>query len=67
MPEIKVIESGSGLLDMKQASQYLNLKVSTLYGICMRREIPFVKIGKLNRFRRSDLDKWIESHMQGAV
>lgn len=52
-----------GLLDMKQAANFLNVKVSTLYGMTMRREIPVVKIGKLNRFRMQDLQAFIESRM----
>lgn len=52
-----------GLLDMKQATAFLNIKTSTLYGLTMRREIPVVKIGKLNRFRRQDLEKFIEGKM----
>ena len=70
MSELKVVpnvEESSGLLDMTQAAKYLNIKTSTLYSLCMRREIPCVKIGKLNRFRLSDLNKWIESHIQGKA
>ena len=63
---MKIVES-SGLLTPQQAADYLGIKLSTVYSMCMRRQILFCKIGKLNRFRRSDLDKWIESHMQGAV
>ncbi len=63
---MRIVEN-NGLLDMKQAAQYLNLKLSTLYGLCMRREVPVVKIKRLNRFRVSDLDKWIEAHIQEAV
>ncbi|MBM4056400.1 MAG: helix-turn-helix domain-containing protein [Planctomycetes bacterium] len=52
-----------GLMDMKQAAAYLAIKVSTLYQFCMRREIPVVKIGRLNRFRRQDLDAFINSNV----
>lgn len=64
--DLKTVEVVNGLMDMKQASQYLNIKVSTLYGLCMRKQIPFVKIGKLNRFRKASLDQWINEHVQGA-
>lgn len=64
MNELKIVESGN-LLTPQQAADYLGIKLSTVYGMCMRRQIPFVKIGRLNRFQRSSLDKWIESHIQG--
>ena len=66
MADLKIIKNDTSLLDMKQASEYLNIKTSTLYSMCMRKQIPVVKIGKLNRFRRCDLDKWIESHIQDS-
>lgn len=64
---LKFVKANDNLLNMQQASEYLNIKTSTLYSLCMRREIPCVKIGKLNRFRLSDLNKWIESHIQGKA
>ncbi|MCF6159236.1 MAG: DNA-binding protein [wastewater metagenome] len=64
---MKIINpSEGGLMDMKQAAEYLNVKTSTLYSMCMRREIPYVKIGRLNRFRKIDLDTWITERIQEA-
>ena len=66
MSELKKVEAGN-LLTPQEAADFLGIKLSTVYSMCMRKTIPFVKIGKLNRFRRSDLDKWIESHRQGEA
>ena len=66
MPELKIIESGN-LLDMNKAASILDIKKSTLYALVMRKQIQVVKIGKLNRFRKCDLDKFIESHTQEAI
>jgi len=65
LSELKKVEAGN-LMTPQQAADYLGIKLSTIYSLCMRRQIPFCKIGKLNRFRRSDLNKWIESHIQEA-
>ena len=62
MSELKIIKNDNSLLDMKQASEYLNIRTSTLYSMCMRKQIPVVKIGKLNRFRRCDLDNFISKN-----
>lgn len=64
MTELKRVEVVNGLMDMDQAASYLNVQKSTLYGLCMRKVIPVVKIGKLNRFRIQDLNRWIEAHIQ---
>ena len=66
MSELKIVEAGN-LLNMQQASEYLNIKISSLYAMCMKKTIPFVKIGRLNRFKLQSLDKWIESHIQGKA
>lgn len=67
MSEMKIVNNVDevGLLDMQRAANYLSIKISTLYSMCMRRQIPFCKIGKLNRFRRQDLDKFIVNNMNG--
>ncbi len=51
-----------GLMDMESAAKYLCIKKSSLYQICMRKEITVVKIGKLNKFRKSDLDAFIDKN-----
>lgn len=66
MSELKVLEN-SNLLTPKQAADYLGIKLSTIYSMCMKRQIPFIKIGRLNRFRTQDLNKWIESHVQRGL
>jgi len=58
--------SNGHLLNMEQASSYLNIKRSTVYQMVMRRELPVVKIGRLNRFRRQDLDRFINGNLQEA-
>ncbi len=54
--------NGQGLMDMEEASKYLGIKKSSLYQICMRKEITIVKIGKLNKFREADLIAFIDKN-----
>ncbi len=51
---------GGGLMDMNSAAKYLCIKKSSLYQLCMRKQITVAKIGRLNKFRRSDLDAFID-------
>jgi excisionase family DNA binding protein len=46
-------------LDVKEASEYLGLAESTLYGKASKRAIPFVKMGRCLKFDRDRLDRWI--------
>ena len=50
-----------GFLNIKEVSEYLGIKKSSLYSKVERKEIPYYKIGHLVRFRRSDIDLWMEN------
>ena len=50
------------LLDIKEVADYTGLSVHTLYTMVSQRRIPFVKLGRLTKFDRVELDKWIASH-----
>ncbi len=57
------------LLTRAQAAEYLGTTVGTLSTwACTRAvEVPFVKIGRNVRYRRRDLDAWLESQVvQGS-
>jgi excisionase family DNA binding protein len=50
-------------LSADEAAEYLGLKYQTLaaWRSNKRHQIPFIKIGSLVFYRRSDLDAWLES------
>ncbi len=51
----------TGLLTAEQAADYLQISLATLYEKTSNRKIPHNKVGKLLRFRKSELDRWIET------
>jgi len=55
-----------GLLDMESAAKYLCIKKSSLYQLCMRKRITVIKIGRLNKFRKTDLDDFIRQNVVDA-
>ncbi|MBC7236962.1 MAG: helix-turn-helix domain-containing protein [Chloroflexi bacterium] len=55
------------LLNVKQVAQYLQLKESTIYSWAQDGKIPAIKIGRTWRFRRSDLDAWLQRHLKGEA
>ena len=54
------------LLDEKQAAALLTVEPGTLsvWRSTGRYKIPFVKIGHLVRYRRTDLESWLESRVR---
>lgn len=49
------------LLTIKEAAQFLNLTVPTLYGYSQRNEIPVCRKGKRLYFSKSELIDWVNS------
>ena len=47
-------------LTISELSIYLNLKESHLRRLIFLNEIPYFKIGRLIRFKRSEIDAWLE-------
>ena len=53
------------LLDSDEAAALLKIHPKTLQRMARNGEIPAIQIGKLWRFRASDLDHWIEDRAAG--
>ncbi len=49
------------LLDSEQAAVLIGINPKTLQRYARNGEVPALRIGKLWRFRKSDLDAWIRS------
>ena len=49
------------ILTIKEVAEYLQVTERTLYRLAQQRMIPAFKVGNAWRFRREDLDRWIES------
>jgi len=52
------------LLNQKQVAEMIGMSEAWLEQCRFRRiGIPWVKIGRSCRYRKSDVEKWIESHL----
>jgi len=60
---------GSPLFTVEQAAEYLTLSKSTLdiWRITGGRGLPFVKLGRAVRYRKSDLDKYLTFQTVGLA
>jgi excisionase family DNA binding protein len=56
----------SNLINIRQASQFLSVSVSTLYGWIWQRRIPYIKVGRAVRFDIQDLEKFVNSSRYAA-
>lgn len=55
--------TGYSLLTTGQTAEQLNIPVSTLSRWrSERRELPYVTVGRLIRYRQVDIDRWIDDN-----
>ena len=54
-----------GLMIATEVAQYLNCSISTVRRLVMNSKIPHFRLGKLVRFRRSDIDAWLTHQREG--
>jgi excisionase family DNA binding protein len=53
---------GRRLLNVREAAQYLDLEVDTVYKKARLREIPCVKVGRALRFDLRALERFVDEH-----
>lgn len=58
-----ITKTQSNLLDTRPAADYLGVTPRTLevWRCVKRHAIPYIKVGRLVKYRQSDLDAWLES------
>jgi excisionase family DNA binding protein len=57
----------SGFWSIQGLSNYLDIKTSTLYAMVGEKKIPHYKVGRLIRFRKSEIDLWMERNRKEQV
>ena len=59
----EIVQRTRELLDEKQAAEFLGVAPGTLsvWRSCGRYALPFIKCGHLVKYRRADLESWLES------
>ena len=60
----KIEISPAGLMDLANAAKYLGVEVCTVRNLRRFRRIPYLKVGGKLRFRKMDLDKFIEQELK---
>jgi excisionase family DNA binding protein len=52
------------ILTLKELANYLKIAEKTLYGWSQKGKIPGIKMGSAWRFRKADIDAWVEEQRQ---
>lgn len=57
-------EKPSPVWTVRQVAEYLSVNERTIYRMAERGDLPAFKVGDTWRFRREDLNAWIESQQR---
>lgn len=55
------------IMSAKEVADLLRLDVNVIYGKCSKREIPFFRMGKLYKFRKSEILEWVKRQDNSAA
>ena len=54
------------LMSVKDLAEYLQVDMSTIYLWSQRGQIPAMKVGKMWRYRRSEIEEWLNQRRTPA-
>ena len=54
-------------MNVKDVARFLKVETAVVYAACSKGEIPFLKIGKLYKFKKTDVLKWLEKEKQNNI
>lgn len=54
------MENLESLLTAQDVAKLLNVEVQLVYRLKATKKIPFLKIGGIIRFRKADIEEWLE-------
>lgn len=55
------------ILTIREVAEYLKVTEKTVYGLAQKGKIPGFKVGGRWRFKRMDIDQWIEDGKEAVV
>jgi excisionase family DNA binding protein len=50
------------LMNIRDVSEYTGLSIHTLYAMVSKRQIPYVKVGRLTKFPPDLIEKWLKQN-----
>ncbi len=53
------------LMTVQEVAEYLQCSLSTVRRWVARGKVPHYRMGKLVRFRRAELDRWLDAYREG--
>ena len=61
------VEDENDLMTIEELSAFINMAVTSIYGLIRRRQIPHIKRGKRLIFEKTKIIEWLKSGGQNTV
>jgi len=61
------VEDENDLMTIEELAEYINMAVTSIYGLIHRRQLPHIKRGKRLIFEKSKITEWLQSGRQKTV
>lgn len=59
--------ASSNLMSVQETASYLGIGMSKMYELVGKSEIPYVLVGKVKRFRKVDLDRYLDRRSEKST
>lgn len=63
----KIQTTESNLMDIKELAALLNVKESWIRSKVFDGSLKYIKLGRLVRFNRKDIEKWLSTRIAGEL
>jgi excisionase family DNA binding protein len=57
----------SGFLNVQAIASYLRIRKSSVYSLVEKKGIPHYRIGRLVRFKKAEIDEWMDKQKEGVI
>jgi excisionase family DNA binding protein len=62
-----VDEAEEEFMNVKDVTRFLKVEPAVVYAACNKGEIPFWKVGKMYKFKKVDVLKWMEKDRKSLI
>jgi excisionase family DNA binding protein len=62
-----VDEAEEEFMNVKDVTSFLKVEPAVVYAACNKGEIPFLKVGKMYKFKKADVLKWMEKDKKNLI
>ena len=66
-PHVISVGETKTYMNVKELAGYLGVSKWTVYDLVKERSIPFAYVGRLPRFHRATVDRWMEKRLVPSV